>query len=85
MEWYDNYESTLTIQPKGCQVFQTVPKGKQVFAEQITMQVNKDKNFTRTKSRRVREAIQELLIEKKIKFVCEKNVNGNNVKLFERI
>jgi hypothetical protein len=85
MEWYDNYESTITIQEKVWQVVQTVPKNKQVFAQQITDQVNKDKDFTTTKSRRIREALQELLIQKKIRFVCEKNINGNKVKLFERV
>tara|TARA_B110000014_G_C19595963_1_gene316086 strand:+ start:70 stop:369 length:300 start_codon:yes stop_codon:yes gene_type:complete len=85
MEWYDDYERTLTIPEKVWQILQTVPTDRFVFADQITKQVNKDKNFTETKARRIREALQDLLLRNKIKLVGTDTINGRRVKLFQRV
>ena len=85
VEWWEDYEESMTITEKVWVDFQEIPKKKSVFATQITAQVNKDKNFKYTKDRRIREAIQDLLTAKRIKMTGKSKVNGRIVKLYERI
>jgi len=85
VEWWDNYEETLTITEKVWEVIKEIPKNKQVFATLITERVNKDKRFKYTKSRRVRESLQDLVNAKRIKMSKTSKINGRIVKLYERI
>ena len=85
VEWWEDYEESMTITEKVWGVFQEIPKKKSVFATQITAQVNKDKNFKYTKDRRIREAIQDLLTAKRIKLTGKSKINGRIVKLYERV
>ena len=85
VEWWEDYEESMTITEKVWVVYQEIPKKKSVFATQITAQVNKDKNFKYTKDRRIREAIQDLLTAKRIKLTGKSKINGRIVKLYERV
>ena len=74
-EWWNDYESTATIFDKVWEVVQEIPKGTPFFAGVVTKKLRQDKEFKTTEARRVREKLQRLAEQNKIKFVKNKSIN----------